>query len=255
MLKAGSPAIDTGQPGAVPAGLAIRDLAGNPRRAAGTTTTCPDGIRDKGAYEYVGPPCLLQDPTITNGANPMPRVPLESKPGTWTNKPTSFQRKWLRCDVDGEDCVDITGYRQRTGYTPKGADIGHTLRVQVLATNAAGDSEATSAPSGVVAEDLPTNTQLPSIIGGEEPVKRVQLSSDPGQWAGHVDSYLRRWLRCEADGGGCTEITDYSGRKGYTPKAPDVGHTLRVQVKAVNSAGESEPATSDPSGVVSEPPG
>ena len=153
MLSASSPAIDTAEPGPPPAGLAIRDLAGNPRRAAGTAATCPDGIRDKGAYEFVGPPCVIQPPEILNGDNPTPGTQLSSTRGTWTDKPTGYARLWLRCDAEGEDCVEITPPRTRKGYTVRGSDLDHTLRLQVIATNAAGDSEpAVSDPSGVVSE-------------------------------------------------------------------------------------------------------
>ena len=43
-LSPTSPAIDSGGPGpGPPSGFAIRDLAGNPRRAAGLAATCPEG--------------------------------------------------------------------------------------------------------------------------------------------------------------------------------------------------------------------
>jgi len=56
-LKSTASAIDSGAPGASPPGSTTKDLAGNPRRLAGSTATCPNGTRDKGAYEYLGPPC------------------------------------------------------------------------------------------------------------------------------------------------------------------------------------------------------
>jgi hypothetical protein len=152
-LPPDSPAIDTGQPGAVPAGLAIRDLAGNPRRAAGTTATCPDGTRDKGAYEFVGPPCAIQPPEILNGDAPVPGDVLSSNRGTWTDAPTGHLRQWLRCDADGDNCTEVTDYRTRKNYRVRRPDVGSTLRVRVIATNAAGDSEpATSDPSGLVSD-------------------------------------------------------------------------------------------------------
>jgi hypothetical protein len=151
MLKATSPAIDTGQPGAVPTGLAIRDLIGNPRVAAGTTATCPVPIRDKGAYEYAGPPCNVSLPELLDGEDPEPGSKLSSFRGEWSGKPTGYARLWFRCDELGDDCAEITPAKTRHGYTVRGPDLGHTLRVQVIAANAAGDSEpALSEPSGVV---------------------------------------------------------------------------------------------------------
>ena len=41
----------------------------------------------------------------------------------------------------------------------------------------------------------------------------------------------------------------------YTVRGSDLDHTLRLQVIATNAAGDSDPATSDPTGVVSNPPG
>ena len=55
--QADAPTIDAGQPGAVPAGFSTTDIDGDPRRQAGTTATCPDGVRDQGAFEAPGVAC------------------------------------------------------------------------------------------------------------------------------------------------------------------------------------------------------
>jgi hypothetical protein len=152
-LKATAPAIDTGRPGAVPPGVSPQDLAGNARRAAGSTATCPLGTRDKGAYEFVGPPCELQAPTITGGANPAPGTKLGSTRGVFNNKPSAYARSWLRCDEAGQNCEPIDPPKTRQSYTVRRPDLGHTLRLQVVASNAAGDSApALSDPTGVVTE-------------------------------------------------------------------------------------------------------
>jgi N-acetylneuraminic acid mutarotase len=253
-LESGSPAIDSGQPGAIPAGLATQDLAGKPRRVAGRAANCPDPIRDKGAYESAGPPCSTLPPTLKNGADPEVGTQLGSNAGRWTNKPTGYRSQFLRCDAAGDDCDPITDYQSREArYKATPADAGHTLRARYLATNASGDSApATSAPSGVVTQDLPTNVSPPTIRGGESPVKGSGLNSTPGQWTSPPSTYLLQWLRCDAVGGSCTEITEYRPRQSYTPRGIDLGHTLRVRVIATNGAGDSEPATSEPSGVVSD---
>jgi hypothetical protein len=152
-LQAGAPGIDTGHAGAVPPEFTQQDLAGNPRRAAGSSATCPVGTRDKGAYEFIGPPCELDPPEIIGGANPTPGTKLSSTPGVFNNKPTGFARLWLRCDELGQNCDPIDPPKTRKGYTVRGPDVGHTLRLQVIASNAAGDSEpALSDPTGVVSE-------------------------------------------------------------------------------------------------------
>ncbi|MGH8986029.1 MAG: hypothetical protein ACRDY6_19440, partial [Acidimicrobiia bacterium] len=78
---------------------------------------------------------------------------LSSFRGDWSDKPTGFARLWFRCDVDGDDCAEIAPPKTRKGYTVRGPDLGHTIRVQVIASNAAGDSEpAVSDPTAVVAD-------------------------------------------------------------------------------------------------------
>jgi hypothetical protein len=152
-LLADAPAVDTGAPGPPPSGMVQKDLAGNPRQTPGSTATCPDGVRDRGAYEFIGPPCNLQLPEILGGASPTPDTKLDSTRGVFNNKPTSYARRWLRCDELGDNCAEITPPKTRNGYTVTSADVGHTLRLQVIASSTAGDSEpAVSDPTGVVAE-------------------------------------------------------------------------------------------------------
>jgi hypothetical protein len=69
-LKHGAPAVDAGEPGAVDPAFSQTDLAGNPRRAAGTSATCPDGVVDIGAYERLGVPCSA--PTIDSSSPSSP---------------------------------------------------------------------------------------------------------------------------------------------------------------------------------------
>jgi hypothetical protein len=152
-LMATAPAIDTGQPGAVPPGVSREDLAGNARRAAGSAAACPLGTRDKGAYEFVGPPCELEAPEIIGGANRTPGTKLGSTRGVFSNKPTGYARLWLRCDESGDNCDPIDPPKTKAGYTVRAPDVGHTLRLQVIASNAAGSSApALSDPTGVVTE-------------------------------------------------------------------------------------------------------
>ena len=50
-LRAGSPAVDGGQPGPLSPQFSQTDFDGNPRLVPGTAATCPTGIRDQGAFE------------------------------------------------------------------------------------------------------------------------------------------------------------------------------------------------------------
>jgi hypothetical protein len=56
-LAADSPVIDAGQPGPVPPGLSTTDFDLEPRRVPGTAATCPDGVRDQGAFEAPAVSC------------------------------------------------------------------------------------------------------------------------------------------------------------------------------------------------------
>src|SRR5258708_2390453 len=74
---------------------------------------------------------------------------LTASNGTWSNTPTSYAYQWRRCASDGTACGDITGATKQT-YTVATADIGHTLRVVVTASNADGKASATSDATDVV---------------------------------------------------------------------------------------------------------
>lgn len=76
-------------------------------------------------------------------------VTLTATRGTWTGTPTSFHFQWLRCDTTGAACAAIAGATGKS-YTPTTTDIGHTLRVRVIARNSSGSATATSAATGVV---------------------------------------------------------------------------------------------------------
>jgi outer membrane protein OmpA-like peptidoglycan-associated protein len=64
---------------------------------------------------------------------------------TWLGTNLTYSRVWQRCDVDGSNCVDISSATGTT-YATQAADQGHTLRLKVTATNAAGSDSATSNP-------------------------------------------------------------------------------------------------------------
>ncbi|MGE0878543.1 MAG: carbohydrate-binding protein [Acidimicrobiia bacterium] len=78
------------------------------------------------------------------GGAPKVGQALTTTNGTWTNAPTSFAYQWQKCV--GASCTDIGG---ATGpaYTPGAGDVGATLQLRVIATNAGGSTSATSAPS------------------------------------------------------------------------------------------------------------
>ena len=84
-------------------------------------------------------PAVSTLPAITGTAKE--GQPLSVASGTWSGtKPIAFTFSWLRCDLSGGSCVPILGATTST-YTPGSAEVGHTLRVLVTASNTAGSAD------------------------------------------------------------------------------------------------------------------
>jgi hypothetical protein len=69
--------------------------------------------------------------------------------GDWTNDPSDYDYRWLRCGPNGGNCAVIVGQTART-YTLRGVDVGNTLRFRVIAKNSDGTTTATSVPTAVI---------------------------------------------------------------------------------------------------------
>ena len=168
--------------------------------------------------------------------------------GTWTNSPTSYTDQWADCDSAGANCTVVA-----TGptYTLTATDVGHTIVVQESATNAGGTGgPVNSSHTSVVSAPppaKPTNTALPTISGS--PVNASTLSRGVGSWTGNPTSFPTQWEQCNSAGGACAAIPAATGQS-YKLGAANVGHTIRVMVWAVNPGGQSAPATSAPTAVV-----
>jgi hypothetical protein len=171
---------------------------------------------------------------------------LTAHNGGWANSPTSFAYQWQRCAPDGSGCTDITGATKQT-YALASADVDHTIRVGVTATNADGSSSASSAVTKLVSSNsAPVNTAKPTISGtasvGQE------LSASTGTWTGGVTSYTYQWQSCTASAV-CTDVDGATART-YGVRLTDVGSSLRVAVTAHNLSGSNATASSDQTGVV-----
>jgi Concanavalin A-like lectin/glucanases superfamily len=172
---------------------------------------------------------------------------LSAASGEWSGTPPiSFVYRWQRCGSDGTGCSDISGATEAT-YAVNHEDVGHTLRVEVTASNAGGSASETSAASLPVAALVPSNV-APPTISGEAKVGQ-QLTAGGGEWAGTAPlSYSYQWENCDQLGEGCLAISGATAPT-YTPSASDAGTTLRVAVVASNSAGEAD-ASSSPTTLV-----
>lgn len=165
--------------------------------------------------------------------------PLSATSGSWSgDTPITFTYSWLRCDSTGASCATIGGATGQT-YTLVSADVGHTLKVSVLAQNTAGQASASSAPSAVVtAAAPPQNTAVPGISGTASVGATVTASN--GTWTGTAPiTYAYQWLRCNTSGAACATISGATAST-YAVASADVGNTLRVEVTATNGGGSAQ---------------
>jgi len=104
-------------------------------------------ITTKNAPAASSPPTILSLSELVIGAA------LQSHPGTWTAPAgagtIAYGYQWESCDAAGNNCNAIGGAQSAT-YTPTPADVGHTLRLIVNASDSDGLTAATSAPTSVV---------------------------------------------------------------------------------------------------------
>jgi alpha-tubulin suppressor-like RCC1 family protein len=99
-----------------------------------------------------GKPANSIRPTI-HGA-PEREHALTEAHGVWTNTPTTFSYRWLRCNEEGENCIAIRKAVSQT-YVPGPRDVNRTLRVEETVSNHFGVTIASSEPVRVVTEAEP----------------------------------------------------------------------------------------------------
>ena len=175
---------------------------------------------------------------------------LSAGVGSWSGSPTSYAYQWRRCNTSGSACATIAG-AAASSYLLGSADLGSTIRVNVIATNTAGTGSMNSNPTGVVAaattaSTAPVNTSLPTISG----TARVgqSLTAGVGSWSGSPTSYAYQWRRCNTSGSACATIAG-AAASSYLLGSADLGSTIRVNVFATNTAGTGS-MNSNPTGVV-----
>ena len=100
-------------------------------------------------------PTVKNPPTISG--TPEEGKTLQGDRGDWNNKPTDFDYQWRRCDKTGGSCSDIGGAHSQK-YKLTSVDVGNTVRYQVTAKNADGNTTATSVPTAVIQSTTTTTT-------------------------------------------------------------------------------------------------
>jgi hypothetical protein len=156
--------------------------------------------------------------------------------GCWSNSPTSYSYKWLRCDKNGTSCTAISGATKQS-YTLTQADVGHTLIVFVTATNAAGSTgPVNSKPSDIVSTAAaPAFASRPTITGKTQVGET--LTAKTGTFSGGIPTkFALQWQRCDKDGQNCADVSGATGES-YGVRSVDVDNTLRVKVTASNDYG------------------
>jgi O-glycosyl hydrolase len=159
----------------------------------------------------------------------------------------------------GENVADV--------YIPREVPVAAGSTVQVLAHGVS--NPAAAAPSGEFAvstssdatplkkafpiggAEAPRNESPPTISG--IPEKGQVLAEQHGSWTEGPTGYAYQWLRCNASGAECSPIPEADSQT-YLLAASDVGHALEVQEIAHNAVGESAPAASSPTAVITPVP-
>jgi chitodextrinase len=96
----------------------------------------------------------------------------------------------------------------------------------------------------------PTNLSPPTISGS--PVQGQTLTASTGSWSGSPRRYTYAWRACDGSGASCSKIITGTSNT-YQLTANEVGHTIRVIVRAWSGSGGNSAATSAPTAVVTAP--
>jgi hypothetical protein len=125
-----------------------------------TTTTTPTTTTTTSTTQSPPPPppppSNTSPPAISGSA--VQGNTLTASAGSWSGSPTSYAYHWQHCASGGTSCTDIPG-ATAASYVLQSSDVGDAIEVAVTATNNGGSTSASSAPTGTVAAQSPTQTQ------------------------------------------------------------------------------------------------
>jgi hypothetical protein len=175
---------------------------------------------------------------------------LTASSGSWTgDTPIAFAFQWRACNVSGASCSDIAGATGQT-YTVGASEVGSTLRISVVGTNASGTSTALSQQTAAIAAaSPPVNTAAPAVSGSAQ-AGQILVTSD-GTWSGSPPpTFTYQWQRCNSAGSSCATLSGQQTST-YAVVAADVGSTIRTLVTATNGVGAATAQSAQTAVVVS----
>ncbi|HEX8101299.1 MAG TPA: hypothetical protein VF533_01670, partial [Solirubrobacteraceae bacterium] len=196
------------------------------------------------------PPRNLAAPRVSGeGGLAAVGVPLTATTGTWDGGPPMVPVfRWQRCDPQGAACAEIPGATSNR-YVPGALDKGARLRISVAYDNGVGEGRAVSEPTAAITGAPPALSVPPAIAVRTDLRSGSELTAQPGLWTGAAPIVTTfQWLRCDAAGAACATIPGATASTRTLADA-DVGHALRVRVRAANETSAAV-ETSEPTGVV-----
>ena len=165
---------------------------------------------------------------------------LTASSGKWAGtEPITFEYEWLRCNTGGAECTQAAGASVLPTYLAAAADVGHTLRVKVIAKNLAGSGEAESVASETVKGVVPTNVVLPVTVPLVSTTSGSTVTATEGTWTGTQPiSYVWEWKLCTS--ATSCKVEQKGSSNSFKVPAASGGKKLRVNVIATNTAGTAE---------------
>jgi hypothetical protein len=158
--------------------LRVQVTAHNSGGSGTATSSATDVVQAAGTA-----PANTKAPSVSG--TPQEGGKLTVNVGTWSGStPIKFDYTWQRCDANGNGCSTFIAHNPNAdSYTLVSADVGHTLRVEVTATNAYGSGYLDSPHTAVVTAKTVQHVTTVSVNGVSLPdrlvIDGVQFSPNP----------------------------------------------------------------------------
>ena len=197
-----------------------------------------------------GPPVNTVAPSISGQAKEGNN--LTARNGSWTGAtPFSYAYVWEHYEAGAWKVIEGASENK---FSPTSQYVGQQIRATVIASNSAGKTPATTAPTEPVAAAPPKNHEAPSITPAE-PIEGQLLTATAGRWEGTpATRYVYEWESCSKK---CVVVaTHETARESDTYRAPhEPGATFRVNVTDENPAGSKAVKSASTGAVKAGPPG